>query len=657
MQEWVPGVEWGVPAWGCSFAESLKRREELLPLISKWSPDALVGKDSPPIYFEYTLGLTKPADVKEMPYLVHSPRWGLGFQKLAQERGATCYLRFPGHPSEKYKDMWDFMLKELGAGAKVAENSVSLKSLLKEMIDRNALARWPNPAYRSKEFTSCDRRSVSPDKPGWFANHDEGNYLRTEDHNGRKEYVMMDADGPGAIVCFFKATTDPTAIVRIYLDDAATPVIEENLRYLLGGGTETEQERRYSEKRVPSFPPDEAHFLNGFGTIKPPLAGVQSLGCNLYLPIPYAKHCKVTYDKPGRCYYRINYRTYAPLTRVETFTLSSLKSAAQLIESVGQSLLHPGLMKGDLVKRLPAKSQLLKSGASMATTLDGPAALRLLAVRVSAKDPAQAMRSTVLRIAFDGVQTVWCPVSDFFSSGIGIHRYQGWAIAVDSSGTMRCFWVMPFSRSCKIELVNLGTQPVDATLGEIGSGSWPWDSRSMYFHANWRQQYPIQTKAGDGTMDWNYLQSTGQGVYVGDTLVIHNGSKDWWGEGDEKIYVDGESFPSHFGTGTEDYYGYSRGGQASIYFEAPFSSHPQVEGDKTVGYSTMTRIRSLDAIPFANRLKFDMEIWHWKATTMAYAATTYWYARPGATCNRPPNDEEAGRSILQDADVSPLGHR
>jgi hypothetical protein len=52
-----------------------------------------------------------------MPYLVHSPRRGLGFQKTARERGATCYLRFPGHPSEKFDSMWDFMLRELGAGS------------------------------------------------------------------------------------------------------------------------------------------------------------------------------------------------------------------------------------------------------------------------------------------------------------------------------------------------------------------------------------------------------------------------------------------------------------------------------------------------------------------------------------------------------------
>jgi hypothetical protein len=119
MQAWVPGVQWGVPAWGCSFAESLKRREELLPLISRWTPEALLGKDSPPTCFEYDWGLTKPEGVGETDYLVHSPRWGLGFQKMARERWATCCLKFLGHPSEKYADMWEFMVRELGAGAGV----------------------------------------------------------------------------------------------------------------------------------------------------------------------------------------------------------------------------------------------------------------------------------------------------------------------------------------------------------------------------------------------------------------------------------------------------------------------------------------------------------------------------------------------------------
>jgi hypothetical protein len=70
-----------------------------------------------------------------------------------------------------------------------------------------------------------------------------------------------------------------------------------------------------------------------------------------------------------------------------------------------------------------------------------------------------------------------------------------------------------------------------------------------------------------------------------------------------------------------------------------------------VGYSAITRVRGLDAIPFSSRLKFDMEIWHWKATTMAYAATTYWYAMPGATCNRGPEEKEASRPILEDTQL------
>ncbi len=542
-----------------------------------------------------------------------------------------------------------FILGLLAPWSRAGEQPVSLAMLLNEMTDRDALAHWPSPAYTAREFTSYDRRSVSPDKPGWFANQDYSNYLRTEENHGRKECVMLDTDGPGAIVCFFKATTDPTATVRIYLDGETKPVIEENFRYLLGGGTETEQERHFPEQRVPPFVPDEQHFLGGFGTLKPPLAGVQSLGCNLYLPIPYAKHCKVTYDRPGKCFYRINYRTYAASTSVETFTLSALKSATPLIERVGQWLLNPESAKASLTQTIPAKSQWLEPGAVMSTDLDGPAALNLLTVRINATNSARALRSTILRITFDGARSVWCPAGDFFGTGIGIHPYRDWANDVNRDGTMRCFWVMPFAKTCKIELANLGTQPVDATLGDVGLESWWWDDHSMYFHANWRQQYPIQTKAGDGTMDWNYIEVAGRGVYVGDSLAVHNGGNAWWGEGDEKIYVDGESFPSHFGTGTEDYYGYSRGGRASICFAAPFISHPQVEGDHGPGYSAMTRVRSLDAIPFSRHLKFDMEIWHWEATTMEYAATTYWYARSGATCNRAPDAAEAVRPILVEA--------
>jgi acetyl esterase/lipase len=115
MQEWVPGVEWGAPALGCSFKDSLKRHDELLPTIKKWSPDHLIHEGTPPIYFENNWGLTKPEDVGESDYKVHSPAWGLGFQKLAKKASVVCYVKYPDHPSEKYKDIWDFILGELKA--------------------------------------------------------------------------------------------------------------------------------------------------------------------------------------------------------------------------------------------------------------------------------------------------------------------------------------------------------------------------------------------------------------------------------------------------------------------------------------------------------------------------------------------------------------
>ena len=114
MQEWVPGVKWGAPALGVPFEESLKRRDELLPILKKWSPDYLLHKDAAPMFFENEWGLTKPDDIGQNNYDVHSPRWALGFQALAVDAGAKCAVRFPGHPADEVaKDIWDFVAKNL----------------------------------------------------------------------------------------------------------------------------------------------------------------------------------------------------------------------------------------------------------------------------------------------------------------------------------------------------------------------------------------------------------------------------------------------------------------------------------------------------------------------------------------------------------------
>ena len=234
-------------------------------------------------------------------------------------------------------------------------------------------------------------------------------------------------------------------------------------------------------------------------------------------------------------------------------------------------------------------------------------------------------------------------------SGIGLNPFQGWYRTVDTDGTMTSRWVMPYRNNAKVSIVNLGDEPVEVELSAT-VGDWKWDSSSMYFHAGWRGQYPVPTRPYS---DWNYVTLKGRGVYVGDTLTIMNPVERWWGEGDEKIFVDGETFPSIFGTGTEDYYAYSWGGRSTDFYEHPFHaqtfSHkynklnrkPKIDEKNTQGFSTETRTRALDTMPFATSLQLDMEVWSWTDCDMGYGVGMYWYGDADTTSNRKPDPEAA----------------
>ena len=140
-------------------------------------------------------------------------------------------------------------------------------------------------------------------------------------------------------------------------------------------------------------------------------------------------------------------------------------------------------------------------------------------------------------------------------------------------------------------------------------------------------------------------------MYVGDALTIMNPVKRWWGEGDERIWVDGEDFPSIFGTGTEDYYGYSWGGRSTDFYEHPFHAQPHsyvynklnrktTSERNTYGFSTETRTRALDGMPFSSSFQFDMEIWSWTKCDMGYGASVMWYGDANIKSNRKPDMKE-----------------
>ena len=503
------------------------------------------------------------------------------------------------------------------AMAVAAEPAVTFQSLLDEMIDRDSAARFPEPAYTCRQASSYDRASVSPQKPEtWWANNDRSFFIRSEKNAGREEWVMMDAAGPGCIVRWWITASNPAGNIRIYLDGQKEPVINMPAKELVGGT----------------------------GLVGPPLSEVRARGFNLYLPIPYAKHCKVTYDRPNfqvtrqgddMLYYQINYRTYGPGTKVEPFSPEALAAVKEKIAKLQKTLLQPAAVGIDSLRTAEHGPQTLKPGSSSSRKATGPAAIRRFSLKLKAADLEAATRSTVIFMQFDGRPTVWCPAGDFFGSGVGVNPYKGWWRTVDKDGWMTCYWVMPFRESAVVEVHNLGKQEVGVQW-KIEGSDWTWDDRSMHFHCNWRQQYPINTATKH---DWNYVTIQGRGVYMGDTLAVVNPTPVWWGEGDEKIFVDGEKFPSHFGTGTEDYYGYAW--CTPKFFQAPFHAQPRVDGPGNQGHTTNTRVRLLDGIPFAKSLRFDMEVWHWRPVNVAYAAATYWYGLPGAKGNHGPAPETA----------------
>ena len=483
---------------------------------------------------------------------------------------------------------------------------ITYESLLREMVDRDVIARFPDPAYRCLQASSYDRESdagLESDK--WFANADRGQYIREETNAGRQEWVLMDVEGPGAVVRFWSANPSNDCTIRFYFD----------------GNDE------------PALPVPFTDLLGGTWRVGAPLSAIRSKGWNLYLPIPFAKGCKITSDK-NDFYYQINYRLYQPGTQVETFSMDVFDRGRPVLRDVVQTFRDVGRATARRPGQVLRKGGSLAPGHPVAIQLpDGPRVVRRLTIRLNSDDPEQACRQTVVRASFDAQETTWCPVGDFYGSGVGINRFQSWWQTVERDGTLTCYWPMPYREIATISLERTGRRSRGSTIDtceiEVEVGDWDWDDRSMYFHATWRHTYPLSTETKH---DWNYVEIKGKGVYVGDCLALMNPTTVWWGEGDEKIYVDSETFPSHFGTGTEDYYGYAWGDWH--FFQAPFHAQPRCDGPIVLGHTTVMRSRSLDAIPFTKSLKFDIEVWHWRNVEMAYAATTWFYAQPGATHNR-----------------------
>lgn len=229
---------------------------------------------------------------------------------------------------------------------------------------------------------------------------------------------------------------------------------------------------------------------------------------------------------------------------------------------------------------------------------------------------------------------VEAPVGDFFANCFGKRsEVISLPVIVEDADSYNCYWHMPFRKSARIEIENQSDKPISLLYYNI---DWIKKDRlpddTPYFYAQYRQEYPVEKGK-----DYLILETQGKGHFVGAVLAVRTRSPAWFGEGDEKIYIDGEAKPSIWGTGTEDYFLSAWGLKTTStpYFGVPYFDQWGIVGGHTSAY----RWHLNDPIVFNTGIKVTIEHFGWtspdenpeyKSTSWNereddYASVAFWY--------------------------------
>jgi len=285
--------------------------------------------------------------------------------------------------------------------------------------------------------------------------------------------------------------------------------------------------------------------------------------------------------------------------------------------------------------------------------MEGPGVITHIWVTIATTEPLH-LKKIVLRMYWDGesAPSVETPVGDFFGLGLGEYfLYESAPLSVGSQKALNAFFPMPFRRSARITVTNEGEKPVSAYYYNIDyekHRSLPEDLG--YFHAQYRQATPNRgwTSAwaanGDKQVDEkpnlkgeeNYviLDAEGRGHYVGVTHSILQNQGDWWGEGDEMIFIDGATSPQINGTGSEDYYlgawcyggcGLNPFGNKKPTFTYQRYGNPMNGGDDRGAKWMVYRFHTESPIAFEKSVRVTIEHGHANHRADNFYTVAYWY--------------------------------
>lgn len=212
--------------------------------------------------------------------------------------------------------------------------------------------------------------------------------------------------------------------------------------------------------------------------------------------------------------------------------------------------------------------------------------------------PTGNWRYSILRFYWDDEKepSVEVPVGDFFGMGWGeFAPLNSLAVTVNPGSAFNCYWTMPFRKKCRITMENIANEKmrlyyqVDYTLTDV-----PADA--AYFHAQFRRSNPTK-----GSLYTLIDDVKGKGHYVGTYIAWGVNNNGWWGEGEIKFYMDGDSkFPTINGTGTEDYF------CGSYNFENKKTHQYQ---EFSTAYAGLHQVIRPDGV-YTSQQRFGMYRWH-----------------------------------------------
>ncbi len=478
--------------------------------------------------------------------------------------------------------------------------------LVKMLTDLEGLSVLPVPGEYGRQWSSYDRASRYDETTGkyvaWEANGDGHGIIRRE---GNLQ-VFAEIEGPGCIWRIWSAKPEDGRVM-IYLDGSDKPAVDLPFRAY------------FDRKHRPFVYPALVHYT--------------ASGANCYVPIPFQKSCKIVAEDGWGAYYHFTYSVFPKGTIVPTFTRSLSGEALLALEEANRKLTQglgtdPAGVRTGLIT-LTRRLSIPAGRSAVVAQISGPRAITAIKLKVG-KDVADAawtrLRELVLKITWDDDKkpSVWCPLGDFFGTAPGINLYKSLPLGM-TEDDFYCYWYMPFAKKARVELVNDGKEAADLEISISHAPLTKPVEQLGRFHAKWHRDAFLPEEP-ERWIDWTMLKTTGLGRYCGVMLHVWNPKGGWWGEGDEKFFVDGEKFPSTIGTGSEDYFGYAWCNPQlfqNAYHNQTFNQN------SNAGNVSVNRWHITDNVPFHKSFEGCIEKYYPNDRPTLYAAVAYWYQAAG----------------------------